>query len=139
MRALWTEDEAAYDGQHVSFGPSWAWPKPVQPHVPLVVGAGGGPRTFDWIARTADGWMTTPTEQDVAAKADRLRAAWAAAGREGQPQIHVIATSRPSPELLEGWEAAGVTDAVWGLPDRAEDEVRAFIDRHAGRLGLAGA
>ena len=29
MRALWTEEEASYDGEFVSFGPSWAYPKPV--------------------------------------------------------------------------------------------------------------
>ena len=136
MRALWTQDEASYDGAFVSFGPSWAYPKPVQEHVPLVIGAGGGPKTFAWIARTADGWMTTPVEQDIGAKADLLRKAWADAGRQGQPEIHVLATSKPTRELLEGWDAAGVTDAIWGLPDRPADEVVAFLGRHAGRLGL---
>src|SRR5215510_779859 len=34
MRALWTQDVAAYDGRFVSFGGSWAYPKPVQEHVP---------------------------------------------------------------------------------------------------------
>jgi len=44
MRALWTEPEAAYGGKFVSFGPCWAFPKPVQAHLPLIIGAGGGPR-----------------------------------------------------------------------------------------------
>ncbi|ONM47876.1 TIGR03619 family F420-dependent LLM class oxidoreductase, partial [Nocardia donostiensis] len=35
MRALWSQDEAAYDGEYVSFGPSWAWPKPVDRTVPV--------------------------------------------------------------------------------------------------------
>ena len=68
--------------------------------VPLVVGAGGGPRTFAWIAQHADGWMTTPGEQDVADKVVALRKAWAEAGRDGEPQLHVLATSKPTPELL---------------------------------------
>ena len=71
MRALWTQEEASYDGEFVSFGPSWAWPKPVQAHIPLIIGAGGGPKTFRWIAENADGWMTTPIEQDITDKADR--------------------------------------------------------------------
>jgi probable F420-dependent oxidoreductase len=136
MRALWTQEVAAYDGEYVSFGPSWAFPKPVQPHVPLVIGAGGGPRTFDWIARTADGWMTTPTETDLPGHADRLRKAWAAAGRTGQPQIHVIATSKPTPDLLAGWQDAGVTDAIWGLPDQPGPQILGYLDRQAERLGL---
>lgn len=137
MRALWTQTEASYDGEFVSFGPSWAWPKPVQDHIPLLIGAGGGSKTFEWIARTADGWMTTPQESDVTGHASRLREAWASAGRSGQPEIHVLAVSKPTPELLEGWESAGVTEAIWGLPDRSADEVVAFLGRHAGRLGLS--
>lgn len=136
MRALWTQEIAAYDGEFVKFGPSWAYPKPVQPHVPLVIGAGGGPKTFEWIARTADGWMTTPIEADLAGHAEHLRTAWAAAGRSGRPQIHAVATSKPTPELLESWEAAGVTDAIWGLPDQPTDQVIGYLARQAERLGL---
>ena len=61
MRALWTEEEASYDGEFVSFGPSWAYPKPVQPHIPLIIGAGGGPQTFAWIAAHAGSWGTDST------------------------------------------------------------------------------
>lgn len=136
MRALWTQDEASYEGEFVRFGASWAWPKPVQPHVPLVIGAGGGPKTFAWIARHADGWMTTPREGEVEAKLAMLRAAWAEAGRDGEPQVHVLATTKPTPQLLDSWEGLGVTDAIWGLPDRSADEVVAFLGRHASRLGL---
>lgn len=136
MRALWTQEEASYAGEFVSFGASWAWPKPAQSHIPLVIGAGGGPKTFAWIAAHADGWMTTPIEQGIEEKADRLREAWSAAGRSGEPQIHVLAVTKPTPELLAGWERAGVTDAIWGLPDRPADEVVAFLGRHAERLGL---
>jgi probable F420-dependent oxidoreductase len=136
MRALWTEEVAAYDGQYVSFGPSWAFPKPAQDHVPLVIGAGGGPKTFDWIARTADGWMTTPIETDLAAKTARLQQSWTAAGRTGRPAVHALATSKPTPALLSSWEAAGVTDAIWGLPDKPGPEVVGFLGRLAERLGL---
>jgi probable F420-dependent oxidoreductase len=136
MRALWTQDEASYEGEHVSFGASWAWPKPAQDHLPVVIGAGGGPKTFAWIARNADGWMTTPMESDIGPKVERLREAWAEAGRGGQPEVRVLATSKPTPELLAEWEGIGVTEAIWGLPDRSEEEVVAFIGRHAARLGL---
>jgi probable F420-dependent oxidoreductase len=139
MRALWTQEEASYSGEFVSFDASWAWPKPVQPHLPLLVGAGGGPKTFAWIAAHADGWITTPREDDVATKAQALREAWAAAGRSGRPEIVVLAVVRPTPEVLAGWEEAGVTEAIWGLPDKPAEEVVAFIGRHARRLGLGPA
>ena len=136
MRALWTQEEASYDGEHVSFGASWAYPKPVQPHIPVVIGAGGGPKTFAWIARHADGWMTTPQEGDITDKVARLRKAWADAGRDGEPEVRVLAVTKPTPELIGHWEELGVTEAIWGLPDRAAEEVEAFIGRHAARVGL---
>lgn len=136
MRSLWTQEEASYAGEHVSFEASWAWPKPVQPHVPVLIGAGGGPRTFAWIAAHADGWMTTPREQEITSKARSLQEAWDAAGRPGRPEIAVLAAVRPTAQVLEEWEAAGVTEAVWGLPDKPADEVVAFMARHAGRLAL---
>lgn len=136
MRALWTQEEASYAGEFVNFGASWAYPKPVQSHIPLVIGAGGGPKTLAWIATHADGWLTTPREQDVLGKITQLRAEWTAAGRPGEPEVHVLAMTKPAPELLATWEETGVTDAVWGLPDRSPDEVEAFVGRLADRLGL---
>ena len=136
MRALWTQEQASYSGEFVSFGPSWSWPKPVQPHIPLMIGAGGGPKTFAWIPARADGWMTTPIEQDIVAKAAALHAAWADAGRAGRPEISVLAAARPSAETTAAWEDAGVTEIIWGLPDKPADEVVAFLSRHAHRLGL---
>jgi probable F420-dependent oxidoreductase len=134
MRSLWTDEEASYAGEHVSFGPSWAWPKPVQERIPVVIGAGGGPQTFRWIAETADGWMTTPIEQDITAKCDHLRKAWADAGRTGQPQVHVLVVARPDPDDLHRWADAGATDVIWGLPDKPQPEVLAYLDKLAGRV-----
>ena len=96
MRALWTEEVASYDGEHIRFGGSWAWPKPAQPRVPVIVGAGGTERNFSWIAGSADGWLTTPGEADLAAKAALLARIWrgrgprrvaagARAGRQARP------------------------------------------------------
>jgi probable F420-dependent oxidoreductase len=136
MRALWTQEEASYDGEFVSFGPSWAWPKPAQDHLPVLVGAGGGPKTFAWIAEHADGWMTTPIEQNVTGKVVQLREAWAAAGRSGAPDVHVLVAAKPTPDDLLEWGEAGVTELIWGVPDRATEQVVAYLDRLAERVGL---
>ena len=134
MRALWTQEEAAYDGEFVNFGPCWAFPKPVQAHVPLIIGAGGGPQTFGWIARHADGWMTTPGEQDIGGKAAALRQAWADGNRPGTPDIRLLVTARPSPGDFAGWEAAGVAELLWGLPDASQEVVEGYLDRLADRV-----
>jgi probable F420-dependent oxidoreductase len=136
MQALWTQEEASYGGELVSFGPSWAWPKPVQqPRIPILIGAGGTDKTFAWIARSADGWITTPREDEIADKVDLLRAAWKDAGREGDPEVVVINTVKPDPDLLAHWAQIGVSEVIFGLPDRSADEVVAFLGRLAAKLG----
>jgi probable F420-dependent oxidoreductase len=135
MRALWTQEEASYDGEFVRFGPSWAYPKPAH-HIPLIIGAGGGPKTFTWISENADGWMTTPTQQDISGQIENLKAAWAEAGREGLPDIRILIAFRPNPDDLMRWAEQGVSELIWGVPDKAPDEVIASLDRMADRLGL---
>nr|MBA2505176.1 TIGR03619 family F420-dependent LLM class oxidoreductase [Thermoleophilaceae bacterium] len=39
MKAIWSQDEASYHGDHVNFDGIWSWPKPVQkPHPPILLG-----------------------------------------------------------------------------------------------------
>src|SRR6516164_4110926 len=133
MRALWTQEEAAYDGEFVKFGPSWAWPKPVQAHIPVLVGAAGNEKNFKWIARSADGWITTPRDFDIDEPVKLLQDTWAAAGRDGAPQI-VALDFKPIPDKLARWAELGVTEVLFGLPDRSEDEVADYVERLAGKL-----
>ena len=133
MRALWTEEEASYDGEFVNFGPSWAWPKPVQSHIPVLVGAAGTEKNFKWIAKSADGWITTPRDFDIDAPVKLLQDTWAAAGREGAPQI-VALDFKPDPDKLARWADLGVTEVLFGLPDKPEAEVAAYVERLAGKL-----
>ncbi|OBJ67980.1 LLM class F420-dependent oxidoreductase [Mycobacterium sp. 1274756.6] len=133
MRALWTQEEAEYDGEFVSFGPSWAWPKPVQAKVPVLVGAAGTEKNFKWITRSADGWITTPRDFDIDAPVKLLQDAWAAAGRDGAPQI-VALDFKPDAEKLARWKDLGVTEVLFGLPDRSEAEVAGYVERLAGKL-----
>ncbi|HEU5024473.1 MAG TPA: LLM class F420-dependent oxidoreductase [Spirillospora sp.] len=134
MRALWTQEEASYDGEFVSFGPSWAYPKPPQGRIPVIIGAGGGPKTMKWIARHADGWMTTPIETGIAEKAALLRKEWADAGRTGEPDVRILVAKKPTPDDLAEWSAAGASELIWGVPDADEATVIKYLDRTAARL-----
>ncbi|MEV8223152.1 LLM class F420-dependent oxidoreductase, partial [Dietzia maris] len=88
-----------------------------------------------WICRSADGWMTTPISQDIAGSVRTLRELWAEAGREGEPYI-VVLDGKPDHEKIDAYRELGVHELVYGTPDRTEDEVLAYIDRLAGKLGL---
>ena len=135
MRELWSQEQAQYDGEFVRFGPSWAWPKPVRGDVPVLVGAAGTDKTFEWIARTGNGWITTPREDDVVERVGRLREIWSAAGRNGTPRV-VALDGRPDAARLADWADGGVTDVVYGLPDRSEDEIAGYLDRLVGKLPM---
>ena len=55
----WTEDGFSFDGRHHRLEQSRAEPKPVQqPHPPLVMGGGAGPRAARLAARWADEYNT---------------------------------------------------------------------------------
>ena len=133
MRALWTQEEASYEGEFVNFGPSWAWPKPAQAHIPVLVGAGGTEKNFKWISGNADGWITTPRDVDIDQPVKLLQDTWAAAGRDGTPRI-VALDFKPDPEKLARWADLGVTEVLFGLPDRSADDVAAYVERLAGKL-----
>lgn len=141
MRALWSADEASYHGEFVSFGPSWAWPKPPQQSgagLPVLVGTGGTERTFRWIARSADGWIATPQDTEIEQQVSLLHRIWKDAGRDGLPLVSAL-VGRPDHEKLARWAEAGVTEALFGLPDRSADDVAAYIVKLATRLGIPAA
>jgi probable F420-dependent oxidoreductase len=133
MRALWSQDEASYEGEFVRFGASWAWPKPVRRNIAVLVGAASTDKTFAWIARTADGWITTPREDDVVASVVRLHDVWQKAGRSDLPRV-VAVDVRPDLERLKRWSDGGVTDVIYGLPDRDAADIPGYLDRLRAKL-----
>ncbi|MGW5454931.1 TIGR03619 family F420-dependent LLM class oxidoreductase [Nocardia sp. NPDC003979] len=137
MRTLWSNEEAEFDGDFVKFGPSWSWPKPVRAGVPVLLGAGGTEKTFAWLAAHADGWITTPTEDDLGAKIELLQRVWKEAEREGSPRVIALA-GKHNAEQLARWADLGVTEVVFGLPDRDAAEVTGYIAHLGGKLGLLG-
>jgi probable F420-dependent oxidoreductase len=81
FKALWTQDNPAFDGEFFRFRDIGFAPKPVQkPHPPIWVG-GDSPGAFRRVAELGDGWhATSKTPAQFAEALTRLRAA-ADAGR----------------------------------------------------------
>jgi len=128
MREIWTNDEAAYSGEFVAFSPCWAWPKPLQNPVPVLIGAFGNAKLFSYIAGSADGWITTPIEVDLPSSIKLLNSTWSDAGRQGSPHIVVLDTGA-SRGTLETWRELGVAEVLWGLPDASGTEVLQYMDK----------
>jgi probable F420-dependent oxidoreductase len=136
MKALWTDEEAAYSGDLLTLEPSWAWPKPTQkPNPPIFMGGGAGPKTFAHIMEFCDGWMPLYGRHPITDKIDDMRRAASVAGRDpATVEIGVFSAPRDMAELEE-MAAAGVSRAVFGLPPVAEHIVIEKLDEYAQFIG----
>ncbi|MER5423104.1 LLM class F420-dependent oxidoreductase [Streptosporangium roseum] len=130
MKALWGEEEAGFTGSHVSFEPSWSWPKPVS-GPPVYVGGAAGPKLFAHIAEYADGWMPIGGK-GVRAALPALREACERAGREMAKVIPF--GTLPSEEKLDYYAGMGVEEVVFSLPSAPADQVLSVLDGYAGFL-----
>jgi probable F420-dependent oxidoreductase len=118
LRILWTQKEAAYQGEIVRFPPVRCEPKPLQkPGPPILLGA-HGPKALERVARTYDGWM--PLVQSP----EELR--------QSVAQLRTLA--RQSGRNSELFQISPLLDPGESGPSR--DELKAFRDAGAQRLIL---
>ncbi len=111
MKAIWTQDEATYIGEHVSFERIWSYPKPEQrPHPPVLVG-GDGPTVLDRVLAFGDAWLPNYPGNDTLF--DRIKELRARAERPIEVQIMGLP---PDPRVLERVSNAGVRRASHYLP-----------------------
>jgi probable F420-dependent oxidoreductase len=129
MQTLWRDEVAEFTGEHVSFPPTWSWPKP-ELHVPVLIGGGAGPKLFAHIAEYADGWIPIGGA-GLSESIPALRAAFEAAGRDPDGLRIIPFGSLPSPDKLEHFERIGVTECVFRLPSDDTDEVLRVLDEQA--------
>ena len=99
MKALWTEEEAAFSGDFVNFEKSWAYPKPAQAGGPPILMGASSRFVPARIAEYCDGWFPIFQDParaaqsgglDYAAMVAQIQEAWSEAGREGTPDFTVF-------------------------------------------------
>jgi probable F420-dependent oxidoreductase len=134
MKALWGEDEAGFEGEHVRVAPSWMWPKPVQrPHPPIFIGGAGGATLFRHVAEYADGWMPIGGS-GVRQSLPELQRAVEDAGRDPASIKVMIFSAAGEPGRLEYYASLGFERTVIGLPSAPAGVVLPLLDRHAELL-----
>ncbi|MEM8745963.1 MAG: LLM class F420-dependent oxidoreductase [Actinomycetota bacterium] len=131
MKALWSQDEASFDGEHVSLEPSWAWPKPTQsPHPPIILGGNAGPKTAADIAEFCDGWMPIGGRHPLE-KWSEIERACEAIGRDPSTVELGVFGARPDADKLRELASNGIHRGVLGLPQGPRDEVMTALDELA--------
>ena len=136
MKALWTQDEASFEGEHVHLEPSWSWPKPVQhPHPPILLGGAGGPVTFRHVVEYCDGFMPIGGRGVVRDRITELRQVAQEAGRDPDSLLLKVFGVRPKPDTLQDYADAGVGEVIVGLPSAGVDVVLPLLDRCASLVG----
>lgn len=132
MRALWTQQEAGYEGSDRSLAPSWAWPKPAQEGgPPILLGGGWGPKLLRHLCEWADGWMPISGRASLRSRLDLVRAAADDVGRDPTTiGITVMGAIEDAPGLAAlGQE--GVDRAVLTIWSEDRDEILSELDRFA--------
>lgn len=135
MKAIWTQDEAEYHGEHVDFDPIWCWPKPLrQPHPPVIVG-GNGRGVVDRVLAYGDEWGPNRIGDDekVIARVAKVRRLGEEAGRGAIPTTLFNAPSDPA--LLERYEEAGAHRGVFWMSTGDEEEMERRLDRLTEAVG----
>jgi probable F420-dependent oxidoreductase len=128
MKAIWTQEEAEYHGEHVDFDRIWSWPKPVQrPHPPVIVG-GVGAKVFDRVLAYGDEWMPN-REGEIGSLGPRIAELQRRAEEAGRGPIRVgYYGARPQRDVVERLAEAGVSRCVFYVPSGPRDEVTAAAD-----------
>jgi F420-dependent oxidoreductase-like protein len=84
IRRLLDGEEVTHDGRFYHFDRAVCSPRPVQDHLPILIGGSGPKKTIPMIARLADLWNTYGSPAEVAAADQLLRNACAEIGRDGR-------------------------------------------------------
>ncbi len=135
MKAIWTEDAAAFHGEMVAFDPVWAYPKPVQkPHPPILLG-GESDHTLARVVEFCDGWLPRASDTfDPVEGMARLRRAAAGVGRDMSTLSLTVFRAPPEARALAAYAEAGVTRSLLALPSADRDTVLKLLDDYVPLL-----
>jgi probable F420-dependent oxidoreductase len=134
MRALWQEEVAGFEGRHVRFEQSWAWPKPQQQPLAVLVGGAPSDLVFDHVVAYSQGWIPLGGH-GLATSVAVLRDKCVAAGRDpAELEIVPFTSTELSHAKVDALERAGATEIAFEIASGASAEVLADLDRLAAFL-----
>ncbi len=135
MKAIWTEEEASYEGEFVRFERIISYPKPVQPPHPPILFGGATPQGRQRAVNYCDGWIPIDVLVDdlPAAIADLHRRAEEAGRDPATLPVSVFAFTEPDADILKRYQDIGVERVVSVSPRRLDDALP-VLDRIAEHI-----
>jgi len=139
IRRLLDGDEVDHAGEHYTLREASLQPRPIQPHLPIMIGGSGPRKTLRTVARYGDGWNTSGPVDTVAERVAILREHCAAEGRD--PATIEMTISFPTVIRDDGREAQRVLNAqvahnglrdldgvpvLVGSPEQAAERIRPY-------------
>jgi probable F420-dependent oxidoreductase len=122
MQAIWTQDEASYEGELVSFDRIWCWPKPQQRPYPKVLVGGHGPTVFDRVLAFGDGWFPNYARENL----DRIPELL---GRSDRQLLIDMMGVPADPGDIQACLDAGVRRVLHWLPSAGPGVVEPALER----------
>ncbi len=143
LPVLWGPGGKPFRGAVLDLPDTSGYPRPLQDHVPIVLGGGGERRTLRLAARYADAANVLGDLAAVARKAAALREHCAAAGREVALSHLTTALVGPDPDaLVARWRPRGVDPARYaasvhaGTADDQVGRLRQLADAGVGEVAV---
>ena len=132
MKALWTEEEAAFHGEMVNFDAVWLYPKPMQqPHPPILLG-GSSDYTLKRVVEFCNGWFPIARPGFKPKEAiERLRRVASAAERNFSTLTISVFGAPADKAALTEYRDAGIHRAVLPIPDLTRDEIMGLLDKYS--------
>src|SRR4029079_19540761 len=129
LPALWGKGSPRFEGMTVTIPEALCYPRPVQEHVPLIVGGSGERRTLRLVARYADGCNLFGEPEAVARKVAVLRQHCADVGRDvGEIDVSHLST------VLIGSDREGVAMTIERLRPKRMSADRFARETNAGTI-----
>jgi len=108
IRRLLDGERFSHEGRFYTFHDALCEPRPIQPHLPILVGGSGPKKTLRTVALRADGWNTSGPIDEVRVRLDILEEHCAVVGRD----MATIEKTISFPIVLRDDRAAA--EAVYG-------------------------
>jgi probable F420-dependent oxidoreductase len=133
MIEIWTQEKAEFHGDFVNFDPIYSWPKPLtKPYPPLYLG--GGPASFNRIARLNAGWISmTPSAEVLSGQLEELRGI----ADHDVPVINFHG-GEPTAKELEAYLPLGLEQVLVDLPTEPRDETLRRLDELQAEFAKVG-